>query len=106
MDKCFCPKAWNYYVFSLILFQYSHYELYTCVGVFFSCNDMAKNTSCETTPFTETLICSCSQKTTPDYNTRLVLPRVYSTRLIIIPSNRYGFTGDPTNRDDTNWQSL
>ena len=25
------------------------YELYTCVGVFFSCNDMAKNTYCTTT---------------------------------------------------------
>ena len=48
MDKCFCPKAWNYYVFSLILFQYIHYELYTCVGVFFSCNDIAKNTYCST----------------------------------------------------------
>ena len=46
MDKCFCPKASNYYVFSLILFQYIQYELYTCVGVFFSCNDMAKNTYC------------------------------------------------------------
>ena len=47
-DGCFCPKAWNYYVFTLILYQYVHYELYSCVGVFFSCNDMAKNTYCST----------------------------------------------------------